>query len=219
MIDADPLTLLAQGGVVVYPLLLCSVVSVTIALERLWSLTRGARQADRLQRDVDESIGDRGLAETIAICRRDRSPLGAVYRAVLASASASAETRARVAQRKLGEAGRRLRRLVWLLGTIGSLAPFIGLFGTVIGIIRAFENMAATGSGGFAVVAAGISEALIATAGGLLVGVLSIFAYNAFQVRIGTLIAEWREQTEELLAHLAEAPPIAETHPRVVQSR
>jgi biopolymer transport protein ExbB len=219
VIETDPLILVAQGGVVVYPLLLCSVVSVTIIFERLWSLTRGARQVNRLQREVDESLGDRSLAEVVAICRRDRSPLGAVYRAVLASASAGTETRARIAQRKLGEANRRLRRFVWLLGTIGSLAPFIGLFGTVIGIIRAFENMAATGSGGFAVVAAGISEALVATAGGLLVGVLSIFAYNAFQVRISTLLAEWREQTDEFLAHLADAPPVAETHPRVVQSR
>jgi biopolymer transport protein ExbB len=66
--------------------------------------------------------------------------------------------------------------------------------------------MAATGSGGFAVVAAGISEALVATAGGLIVGVLSIFAYNAFNVRIGNVTAVWREWTDELLTAVAEAP-------------
>jgi biopolymer transport protein ExbB len=91
---------------------------------------------------------------------------------------------------------------LWILGTVASSAPFIGLFGTVVGIIRAFDSMAATGSGGFAVVAAGISEALVATAGGLIVGVLSIFAYNAFMVRIGNTAAVWREWTDELLTAL-----------------
>jgi biopolymer transport protein ExbB len=99
-------------------------------------------------------------------------------------------------------AARTLKRYVWLLGTIGSLAPFIGLLGTVVGIIRAFENMAATGSGGFAVVAAGISEALIATAAGLLVGVLAIFSYNAFMVRIGNTTADLRERADDLLLRL-----------------
>ena len=113
----------------------------------------------------------------------------------------------------------RCERYVWLLGTVGSLAPFIGLFGTVLGIIRAFESMAATGSGGFAVVAAGISEALIATAGGLLVGVLSIFAYNAFMVRIGNLSALWREWTDELLVQLATPRAREGSMPRVAQSR
>jgi biopolymer transport protein ExbB len=79
--------------------------------------------------------------------------------------------------------------------------------------------MAATGSGGFAVVAAGISEALIATAGGLLVGVLSIFAYNAFMVRIGNLSALWREWTDELLTQLAEPRPREGSITRVAQSR
>jgi len=89
----------------------------------------------------------------------------------------------------------------------------------VLGIIRAFENMAAEGSGGFAVVAAGISEALIATAGGLLVGVLSIFAYNAFMVRIGNLSAVWREWTDELLLQLAAPRPREGSISRVAQSR
>ena len=127
------------------------------------------------------------------------------------------ETRTRAASRKLAETVRRCKRFVWLLGTIGSLAPFIGLFGTVVGIMRAFENMAATGSGGFAVVAAGISEALIATAGGLLVGVIAIFAYNAMMVRINNLSAELRELADELLALVSQPASRDGVSPRVVQ--
>ncbi len=70
------------------------------------------------------------------------------------------------------------------LGTLGANAPFLGLFGTVVGIIKAFHNMALMGSGGFSVVAAGISEALVATALGLGVAIIAVVAYNYFQTRI-----------------------------------
>jgi biopolymer transport protein ExbB len=213
------LTLIENGGVVMYPLLLCSVVSVAVILERLWTIVRAARAAARLHEQVCEATDDGNATDALAIARRDRSPLGAVYKAVLSNLDGDEDLRGRIAIRRHAETARRLKRYVWLLGTVGSLAPFIGLLGTVLGIIRAFENMAASGSGGFAVVAAGISEALIATAGGLLVGVLSIFAYNAFMVRIGNLSAVWREWTDELLVAIARPRPREGTISRVAQSR
>jgi biopolymer transport protein ExbB len=213
------LELIEHGGVVMYPLLLCSVVSVAVISERLWSLIRAARRSRRLHTMAMEAFDEGGLPDALAVCRRDDSLLAAVYRAVLSGGSGDADALTRIAQRKLAEATRSLKRYVWLLGTIGSLAPFIGLLGTVLGIIRSFENMAATGSGGFAVVAAGISEALIATAGGLLVGVLSIFAYNAFMVRINNHAASLREWADEFLMRLAHPPTREGSLPRVAQSR
>jgi biopolymer transport protein ExbB len=215
----DLFTLIEHGGAVMYPLLLCSIVSMAVIIERLWTLTRAARAPARVHQMVAEATDEGGLTDALAITRRDTSPLGAVYKAVLSNPEGDDELRGRVAIRRLAETARRLKRYVWLLGTVGSLAPFIGLLGTVLGIIRAFENMAAEGSGGFAVVAAGISEALIATAGGLLVGVLSIFAYNAFMVRIGNLSALWREWTDELLVQLAAPRPREGSISRVAQSR
>ena len=91
-----------------------------------------------------------------------------------------------------------LRQGLWVLGTVGSSAPFIGLFGTVVGILRSFQEMARTGAGGFAVVAAGISEALIATAAGIVVAVVAVMAYNAFQTRCSRLILLIRVQVEEI---------------------
>ena len=73
-----------------------------------------------------------------------------------------------------------LRRYVWVLGTAGASAPFIGLFGTVVGILGSFQSMAIMGTGGFSVVAAGISEALVATAAGLAVAITSVIIYNVF---------------------------------------
>jgi biopolymer transport protein ExbB len=213
----DLFTLIQSAGAVMYPLLLCSVISLAVIIERLWTLTRAARGAARLHELVAEASKDGGITDALALSRRDTSPLGAVYKAVLSQTDD--ELRGRIAVRRHAESARGLKRYVWLLGTVGSLAPFIGLLGTVLGIIRAFEKMAATGSGGFAVVAAGISEALIATAGGLLVGVLSIFAYNAFSVRIANLSALWREWTDELLVQLAATPPREGSIARVAQSR
>jgi len=77
-----------------------------------------------------------------------------------------------------------LKGPLWILATVGASAPFIGLFGTVVGIMKAFHSMAVMGSGGFAVVSRGISEALIATALGLGVAIIAVVFYNYFQTRI-----------------------------------
>ena len=91
-----------------------------------------------------------------------------------------------------------LKRNLWILGSIATSAPFIGLFGTVVGILHSFSDIAKAGAGGFAVVAAGISEALIATAVGIVVAVIASLAYNAFQTRWNTLVLMIRLQMEEL---------------------
>ncbi len=189
-----------------WPLLLCSIVSLAVIIERTWTILRAARAAAHLNHLVLEALDSGNFADASALSRRDLSPLGHIFKAILAAAHESEEVRDRVAARHQAEGMRSLKRFVWLLGTIGSLAPFIGLFGTVVGIMRAFESMAATGSGGFAVVAAGISEALIATAAGLFVGVVSIFAYNALTVRINNLGAQWREWSDDVVAALKPRP-------------
>ncbi|MDZ7379645.1 MAG: MotA/TolQ/ExbB proton channel family protein [candidate division KSB1 bacterium] len=202
-----------------YPLLACSVVSLGVVLERAWSLWGASRRARQLQRTVAAALSDGAFNEVNAIVRQDSSPLAHLYRTALSIADWPDEDSWRVMQHRHQAILRNLKRHLWLIGTIGSLAPFIGLLGTVIGIVRAFENMAATGSGGFAVVAAGISEALVATAGGLLVGVVSIFFYNAFNVRVATVAAEWREWAEELAMSLAKQRAREGSPTRVVQAR
>jgi len=96
-----------------------------------------------------------------------------------------------------------LKKNLWILGTVASSAPFIGLLGTVVGIIKAFENMAVAGTGGFAVVAAGISEALVATALGLAVAIIAVIFYNYFQTRIANLNGQFRIQVSKVLHNIA----------------
>lgn len=201
-----------------WPLLLCSIVSLAVIFERSWTILRASRASANLQRLVFEALDSGSYSDASALSRRDPSPLGNIFKAILAATNETNEMRERAAARRQTEGVRSLKRFVWLLGTIGSLAPFIGLFGTVVGIMRAFESMAATGSGGFAVVAAGISEALIATAAGIFVGVLSIFAYNALSVRIANLGAQWREWSDDLIGAMGSRPPEGSVA-RVAQSR
>jgi len=102
-----------------------------------------------------------------------------------------------------------LKRGLGGLGTIGSSAPFVGLFGTVLGIINAFELMAAKGSGGLATVSAGIAEALITTAFGLLVAIPAVAVFNYFTNTVEQLTVDMGDASGELLAHLARRGGVA----------
>jgi biopolymer transport protein ExbB/TolQ len=108
-----------------------------------------------------------------------------------------------VASEAMFEETQKLRKHLWILGTVASSAPFIGLLGTVVGIIKSFESMAVAGTGGFAVVAAGISEALVATALGLGVAIIALIFYNYFQTRIATLNGLFRIQVGKILQSLS----------------
>jgi biopolymer transport protein ExbB/TolQ len=146
--------------------------------------------------------GQRDLA--VAICKQNsHCPAGRIFHAVLrGTESQRPETANNVAVEAIFEENQNLRKHLWVLGTVASSAPFIGLFGTVVGIIKAFESMAVSGTGGFAVVAAGISEALVATALGLGVAIIALIFYNYFQTRIGSLNALFRIQVGRVLRHL-----------------
>ena len=100
------------------------------------------------------------------------------------------------------EAAQTLKRGLWVVGTIGSLAPYIGLFGTVVGIIRAFSDMAKHGAGGFEVVAAGISEALVATGAGLFVAIVALMFFNFLQVQVGAIATTYARSCERFLQAL-----------------
>ena len=182
--------LIQQGYYATYPLLLCSVIALAIGGERLWAL----RRLDARMLAVGKQIGfflRRGDVEGARdMVERDAKdlPLGRIYLELLPRvADTPVDDLLSIADGHRVEQTQALRRNIWLIGTIGSAAPFIGLFGTVVGIMRAFHHMAQTGTGGFAVVASGISEALVATALGLGVAIIAVALYNYFQVRLNDL--------------------------------
>ncbi len=193
-----------KGALATYPLILLSIISVTVVFERLWSLRNIRSTTLRIAESLLDPIqkGQRDLA--VAICKQNsHCPAGRIFHAVLrGTESQRPETANNVAVEAIFEENQSLRKYLWVLGTVASSAPFIGLFGTVVGIIKAFESMAVSGTGGFAVVAAGISEALVATALGLGVAIIALIFYNYFQTRIGSLNALFRIQVGRVLRHL-----------------
>ncbi|OGQ60898.1 MAG: hypothetical protein A3J24_03245 [Deltaproteobacteria bacterium RIFCSPLOWO2_02_FULL_53_8] len=172
--------LIKQGGVTVIILMLLSVVSVAFMIERAWAHYK-FRKGMRLFSDtLKASVADSGIDTAAVVCSASPSPLAVVFMAGYARAGRG-RSDVMAAMELAGRAElSRLDSYVGFLGTIGSTAPFIGLFGTVLGIIRAFSGLAAGQGASPAAVADGIAEALVATAAGLFVAVPAVIAYNYF---------------------------------------
>jgi biopolymer transport protein ExbB len=200
----DLVALIQQGAISTYPLLLCSVVLLGIVLERAWSLRGIVRSTARLTREVVPVLGRGDWQGALDVVRRHRAcPARRVFTDLIANERGLPMPELeRVATERNFEEVQGAGSNLWVLGTIGSAAPFIGLFGTVLGIIRAFHAIALAGTGGFAVVASGISEALIATALGLAVGIVAVVCFNYFQSRVERIDAALRIGSSRVLEAL-----------------
>lgn len=204
--DASLLEILRTGGLTTLVLLVLSVLSVALMLV-LWMRLGAtkARDADRLTAEVLRALhaGDgRGAleacrrAEASVLGRRVPIPLSRVFAHMLESHAPAGPALQQVALATLDRETLALERGLGWLGTLGAVAPFIGLLGTVIGVIRAFDALGASsataGGGGFGPLMSAIAEALVATGAGLLVAIPAVVAYNHFRrrIRTHTLVAE-----------------------------
>ena len=201
----DFIDIIKKGAIATYPLIFLSVISVTVVLERLWSLKNLSSITLRITESLLDPLkkGQRDLA--IAMCKQHSDcPVGRIVLNILNhDGAARPELTNSVAVEAMFEEAQRLKKNLWILGTVASSAPFIGLLGTVVGIIKSFESMAIAGTGGFAVVAAGISEALVATALGLGVAIIAVIFYNYFQTRIASLNGLFRIQVGKIIQSIS----------------
>lgn len=196
------LKLLQDGGLTVYPLGIGSIVALTILVERLWRF-RGIDKATRqLTRATIEKLVRRDLDGARGLCEEAKTPVSDIYLEAMRWKNIVLEDLERVLATSRQEVAQDLKRGLWVVGTIGSLAPYVGLFGTVVGIIRAFQDMAIHGAGGFEVVAAGISEALIATGAGLFVAITALMFFNYLQIRVGAITATYARSCERFVQAL-----------------
>lgn len=220
---AEVKELLLTGGITMIIIVLGSVGAVLIGVERFLFLRGFARRAQELHEVVIRALlrGDAPLA--LHECDRAHIPSAVLYRAALDRATRP-ERIPDAVDRARREVVQALRAPLWILGTLGATMPFVGLFGTVWGILRSFRSMAAAGTGGFAVVASGISEALITTAGGIAVAVEAVVLYNYFQARISKesfdltlkadeLVETVEEKVDELQSSLEKPAPRAAPAP------
>lgn len=175
--------IIATGWPILSVLLVMSILSITIMVERMIVVRRAEQEAYLFLPAVMSALKDGGKAGVVALCAKESHPLAKIMAGV-AEEHGDREAMTRVAQREIQKRIGQLEARIPLLGTVASTAPFVGLLGTVVGIIRAFRSIAAHSGGGPEVVAAGISEALIATAFGLFVAIPAVIAYNHFSQRI-----------------------------------
>jgi biopolymer transport protein ExbB len=197
----------------------CSVIALAAALERAIALWGFGARARALADAVGRALFRGDLEDARAQCERSRSAAADVFLAALVAlaprgasagrppAAVAFDRIAAAVERERQRTTLRVRRGLWILATVGATAPFIGLFGTVVGIMNAFRQMAQTGQGGFAVVAAGISEALVTTAAGIAVAVLAVVLYNVLNTHTQRLTLQLRLLVEEYLELVRESLP------------
>ena len=199
---------LRAGGITLAVILLSSVLVLAVALERAIALWGFLNRARTLSENVKRGLYRGAVAEARTACERSTSLAGEIFlvgferhgrSSVQALEAAVDRERQRVALALKGQ--------LWILGTIGAVAPFVGLFGTVWGILRAFEQIGASKQAGIDVVGPGIAEALVTTAAGIVVAIEAVVVYNYFMARLGRIALELRLMTEEFVELLRDMKP------------
>jgi len=176
----------------------CSVITLGVSLERGYYFHRRRGDLVDTLAKAREKIRQGHFKEAAWICEADQHPACYVAAEALRSHQQRPEDSEERIQIALSEQKLLLERNVSILGTMAAVAPLIGLLGTVWGIMRAFHDMALTGSAAPAVVAAGVAEALVTTAGGLIIAVPSVLLFNHFTRRTGVLLVEAENNTRNL---------------------
>lgn len=209
MIPTDDPALLhaiATGGPVLFAAFAASIVVFGIAMAKVWEILAFRVQLGRVERGVlvPARTGDLGAARKG--CEELRGGMQALFAGGLDRAlGVPALDPAPLMRREERRVMATLRARVWLLGSTGALMPFLGLLGTVVGVLVAFRSIGESGESGFSVVASGISEALIATAAGLFVALEAVALYNMLQNLIGA-------QARELSLLIDEVVELARLH-------
>ncbi|MBI3289244.1 MAG: MotA/TolQ/ExbB proton channel family protein [Elusimicrobia bacterium] len=195
--------IVVAGGPVLAGMIALSIYCVALIWER-WKFFAKATggYTDFLARVRAASVAGK-LADAAQIAKGHRGPAASVVMATLTGPT-NRDERRRAAERAVARAVADPERGIATLGTIASVAPFIGLFGTVIGVMRAFKDLASAAGAGPGLVAVGISEALICTAAGLLVAIPAVAAFNHFNQKIARFDEELGWMVDEVLDVLAE---------------
>ncbi len=189
---------------VLYLMIVLSVMSIAVMLERAWFFVSNSENVGRLARGLEEKLSLGDLNGARKFVSASRSVEAAIVSAGLGHAERGAEAAREAMASATALARLRLERRLSFLGTLGNNAPFVGLLGTVIGIVQAFHELERAGLGGSASadIMGAISEALVATAIGLAVAIPAVAAFNYFQRRIRTTLGNAEALEHIVLSHL-----------------
>ena len=196
-------------------ILACSVITLGFGLERIIYYWKRRQDPDAMSHKVTEQVRSGSFKEAMWTATASTHPAGAAAAQVLKDVGQSDHHQEERLQIVLSEQRLLLDRNLGVLGTMGNTAPLIGLLGTVWGIMRAFHDMARTGSAGPSVVAAGVAEALFTTAAGLLVAVPAVLLYNHLVRRMGVMLTTAENHARSLRLTLSEVSGSSSASSRV----
>jgi biopolymer transport protein ExbB len=187
------------GGIMMGPIILASIVTAAIFLERLWTLQTKRVLPSDLTEKVWRWVEQRQIQDKHIAALQQNSPLGKILAAGLANRNRERS----VIREAIEDTGRHvvheLDRFIGTLGTIASLSPLMGLLGTVLGMIRTFNAITTAGIGNPASLAGGIAEALITTAAGLTVAIPALLAYKYLRGRVQMLVVQMEKEATKLI--------------------
>ena len=193
-----------DGGAFMWPILILLIFGLMIALERFYSLMMSSINSKKFYSEVISTLDDEGVDAALELCNNTRGPVAEVFHAGLSRT-----------HRGLGEVEKAIqnagtvemsfleKNMIWL-NLVITIAPLLGFTGTVAGMITAFDSIEAANNISPAVVAGGISQALLTTAFGLIVAIIIQFLQNFFVSRIDRLVLDMEENSMELVDHLYE---------------
>ncbi len=200
------LEIVAAGGVMMYPLALISVVGVVLVLLYLLTIRRNAVVSDRFMNAAEAMIRKRDYLGLVAYCHRQNESMARVTQKTLdfftKYPSASFGEVREVAEAEGSRQAGLLSSRITYLADIGSIAPMVGLLGTVLGMIKSFLQISEFAGVKQMELAAGVSEALITTAAGLMIGIPALVFYSLFRGRVQKYIAELEAAATHLMALL-----------------
>lgn len=198
--DLSIFEIIHAGGITMYVLILCSVISIAVIMERMFYYQRrGKTPRLQLMTAIRREISAGKLLNAVGICKNDDSPCAKVALAGLNLNGHDEKLIANAMEREITVETIKLERFTGIVGTIGGTTVYVGLFGTVLGIMNAFNDIGRSGGGGMDVVTRGIAEALVCTAGGLLVAIPAVVCYNFFTRRIDNFVIDMELTASELV--------------------
>jgi biopolymer transport protein ExbB len=199
------LKLFNDGGWMMYPLLLTSVVGMVFIIERYFALRKAKTNVNEFLAKIRKSlIVNRSVKQATKVCEDYSGPVASIMKAgLLKFGHPKDEVEKTIENAALFEIGRFEKNMVWL-ATVANVAPLMGFLGTVAGMINSFEALAEAGLSNPGLVASGISEALITTAAGLAIAIPVQLAYNFFMNKINKFVRDVETSTNMLLETFGE---------------
>ena len=194
--------ILLSGGLIIWPIILLSIISLAIIIEKSWNLAKDVILPRNLTNNVISQIKKNSLSNSMKEKMAEDSIQGTIFFSLIEEKIKS-KTNLRLRAEEIGRFEiNRLEKFMTLLGTIASVSPILGLLGTVMGMISIFSNLLNEGANSIGPLAGGIAEALVTTAAGLIVAIPSLIFYRSFNRTIENYSLELEEESNKLINYL-----------------